>query len=61
MLAADACKSHGDDKLTGMQTSTAGSASGLRPNFNVSSSSSVAPAAGASLISASTLAMFFQL
>jgi len=47
--------------LTGMQTSTAGSASGLRPNLSVSSRTRVAPAAGASLISASAFAMFFQL
>lgn len=44
-----------------MQTSTAGRARGLRPNFSVSSSSRVAPAAGASLMSASALAMFLQL
>ena len=44
-----------------MQTSTVGRAKGLRPNFSVSSSSRVAPAAGASFISASGFAMFLQL
>ena len=48
-------------RRTGMHTSTAGSARGLRPSLSVSSSTSVAPAAGASLIRASAFAIFFQL
>ena len=48
-------------RRTGMHTSTAGSARGLRPSLSVSSSTSVAPAAGASLIRASAFAMCFQL
>ena len=42
-------------RRTGMHTSTAGSARGLRPSLSVSSSTSVAPAAGASLIRASCI------